>query len=87
VAEYAPIFLFSFLAGTFADRWQPRKTMVWCEVLSALSVVGVLLTFVYGSWKAIFFATLISAILSQFSQPSGMKLFKLHVPGEQLQVG
>ncbi|QDS36562.1 MFS transporter [Brevibacillus brevis] len=87
VAEYAPIFLFSFLAGTFADRWQPRKTMVWCEVLSALSVVGVLLTFVYGSWKAIFFATLISAILSQFSQPSGMKLFKLHVPSEQLQVG
>ncbi|WP_409176767.1 MFS transporter [Brevibacillus fortis] len=87
VAEYAPIFLFSFLAGTFADRWQPRKTMVWCEVLSALSVVGVLLTFIYGSWKAIFFATLISAILSQFSQPSGMKLFKLHVPGEQLQVG
>ncbi|MED1948641.1 MULTISPECIES: MFS transporter [Brevibacillus] len=87
VAEYAPIFLFSFLAGTFADRWQPRKTMVWCELLSALSVVGVLLTFVYGSWKAIFFATLISAILSQFSQPSGMKLFKLHVPGEQLQVG
>ncbi|KMZ43184.1 MULTISPECIES: MFS transporter [Bacillales] len=87
VAEYAPIFLFSFLAGTFADRWKPRKTMVWCEVLSALSVVGVLLTFVFGSWKAIFFATLISAILSQFSQPSGMKLFKLHVPGEQLQVG
>ncbi|NQF17601.1 MFS transporter [Brevibacillus sp. HB1.3] len=87
VAEYAPIFLFSFLAGTFADRWQPRKTMVWCEVLSALSVVGVLLTFVFGSWKAIFFATLISAILSQFSQPSGMKLFKLHVPSEQLQVG
>ncbi|MGG4443366.1 MFS transporter [Brevibacillus fortis] len=87
VAEYAPIFLFSFLAGTFADRWKPRKTMVWCELLSALSVVGVLLTFVYGSWKAIFFATLISAILSQFSQPSGMKLFKLHIPGEQLQVG
>lgn len=87
VAEYAPIFLFSFLAGTFADRWKPRKTMVWCELLSALSVIGVLLTFVYGSWKAIFFATLISAILSQFSQPSGMKLFKLHVPGEQLQVG
>ncbi|MFS0557650.1 MFS transporter [Brevibacillus sp. 179-C9.3 HS] len=87
VAEYAPIFLFSFLAGTFADRWRPRRTMVWCELLSALSVVAVLLTFVYGTWKAIFFATLISAVLSQFSQPSGMKLFKLHVPAEQLQAG
>ena len=27
-----------------------------------------------------FFATLISAILAQFSQPSGMKLFKMHLP-------
>jgi hypothetical protein len=24
---------------------------------------------------------------SQFSQPSGMKLFKVHVPGEQMQAG
>lgn len=87
VAEYAPIFLFSFLAGTFADRWRPKRTMVWCDLLSALSVVAVLAAFVFGTWKAIFFATLISAILSQFSQPSGMKLFKLHVPADQLQAG
>lgn len=87
VAEYAPIFLFSFLAGTFADRWRPKRTMVWCDVLSAASVLAVLVTFVFGTWKAVFFATLISAILSQFSQPSGMKLFKLHVPAEQLQAG
>lgn len=87
VAEYAPIFLFSFLGGTFTDRWRPRRTMVCCEMLSAISVLFVLLAFVLGTWKAVFFATLISAILSQFSQPSRMKLFKLHVPAEQLQAG
>ncbi|GED71997.1 MFS transporter [Brevibacillus reuszeri] len=87
VAEFAPIFLFSFLAGTFADRWRPKRTMVWCEILSATSVVAVLATFMLGTWKAVFFATLISAILSQFSQPSGMKLFKLHVPADQIQAG
>ncbi|WP_289142997.1 MFS transporter [uncultured Brevibacillus sp.] len=87
VAEYAPIFLFSFLAGTFADRWRPKRTMVWCEILSATSVVAVLATFMLGTWKAVFFATLVSAILSQFSQPSGMKLFKLHVPADQIQAG
>lgn len=87
VAEYAPIFLFSFLAGTFADRWRPKRTMVWCDLLSAASVLAVLLTFVFGTWKAVFFATLISSILSQFSHPSGMKLFKLHVPAEQIQAG
>ena len=87
VAEFAPIFLFSFIGGTFADRWRPRKTMVWCDFLSAVSIFFVLLALVFGSWKAIFFATVISSILSQFSQPSGMKLFKLHVPEQLIQLG
>src|SRR5574342_435037 len=30
VAEFAPIFLFSFIGGTFADRWLPKRTMIWC---------------------------------------------------------
>lgn len=87
VAEFAPIFLFSFIGGTFADRWRPKRTMVWCDVLSAVSIFFVLLTLVFGSWKAIFFATLVSSILSQFSQPAGMKLFKLHVSPELIQMG
>lgn len=87
VAEFAPIFLFSFIGGTYADRWRPRSTMIWCDLLSACSVFLVLLTIIYGSWEAVFFVTFISAILSQFSQPSAMKLFKAHVPGDQLQMG
>ncbi|KSU84610.1 MULTISPECIES: MFS transporter [Fictibacillus] len=87
VAEFAPIFLFSFIGGTFADRWKPKRTMVWCDLLSAISVFVVLLTLLFGSWKVIFFATLVSSILSQFSQPSGMKLFKIHVPSELVQMG
>ncbi|PEL08212.1 MFS transporter [Bacillus sp. AFS017336] len=87
VAEFAPIFIFSFIGGTFADRWKPKRTMVWCDLLSAASIFVILIALLYGSWKFIFFATLVSAILSQFSQPSNMKLFKVHVPGEQMQAG
>lgn len=87
VAEFAPIFLFSFIGGTFADRWRPKRTMIWCDLLSGVSIFGVLLALIWGSWKAIFFATLVSSILSQFSQPSGMKLFKLHVKEELIQLG
>ncbi|WP_416825377.1 MFS transporter [Ectobacillus polymachus] len=87
LAEFAPIFLFSFIGGTFADRWRPKRTMVWCDFLSAISIFVVLLTLVFGSWKAIFFATLVSSVLSQFSQPSGMKLFKLHVSEELIPIG
>lgn len=87
VAEFAPIFIFSFIGGTFADRWKPKRTMVWCDVLSAASVFAVLGTLMLGTWEAVFFATLASAILSQFSQPSGLKLFKMHMPESQIQAG
>lgn len=85
VAEFAPMFVFSFIGGTFADRWRPKRTMICCDVLSAVSVFAVLFTLVLGTWKAVFFTTIISAILSQFSQPSGMKLIKEHLPAEQMQ--
>lgn len=85
LAEFAPIFIFSFIGGTFADRWRPKRTMIWCDVLSAVSVFTVLVVLMVGSWKIIFFVMLISAILSQFSQPSGMKLFKMHLSPELIQ--
>ena len=62
-----------------------KKTMIWCDFLSAVSIFAVILALVFGTWKAVFFATLISAILSQFSQPSGMKLFKMHLQEELIQ--
>ncbi|OOC58649.1 MFS transporter [Paenibacillus ihbetae] len=87
VAEYGPIFLFSFIGGVFADRWRPKATIVWCEILSACSVIVVFLMLESGSWSAVFFATLCSSILSQFAQPSGMKLFKTHVREEDASIG
>jgi len=85
LAEYSPIFLFSFFGGVLADRWKPKKTMIWCDFLSSLSVFIVFGTLLFGSWQSVFFATLISSILSQLSQPAGMKLFKTHLPEEGLQ--
>ncbi|WP_088834898.1 MFS transporter [Paenibacillus tyrfis] len=85
VAEFAPIFIFGLIGGTFADRWRPKRTMVWSDLLSALSVVAVLLAVMNGGWIALLVGSFISASLSQFSQPSAMKLYKRHVPGDQLQ--
>ncbi|WP_019911361.1 MFS transporter [Paenibacillus sp. HW567] len=85
VAEYAPIFLFAIVGGTFADRWRPKRTMILSDGLSAVSVLVVLLVVAGGSWRVLLLATFASAVLSQFSQPSAMKLFKQHVPEDQLQ--
>lgn len=85
VVEYAPIFLFAIVGGTFADRWRPKRTMILSDGLSAVSVLVVLLVVAGGSWRVLLLATFVSAVLSQFSQPSAMKLFKQHVPEDQLQ--
>ncbi|MGQ3478646.1 MFS transporter [Paenibacillus sp. TY11] len=85
VAEFMPIFLFAIIGGTFADRWRPKRTMISCDLLSAASIFIVLLALWYGSWQVLLLSTFFSAILSQFSQPSAMKLFKQHVAPEQLQ--
>lgn len=85
LAEYAPIFLFSFLGGTFADRWRPKKTMVWCDILTAISIFAIFAALLFSTWKVVFFITLISAVLSQLSQPAGMKLFKQNLPDKLLQ--
>jgi MFS family permease len=85
VAEFAPIFLFAIIGGIFADRWRPKRTMAWSDALSALSVAAVWISVENGIWLALLAGAFVSASLSQFSQPSAMKLFKQHVPGEQLQ--
>jgi MFS transporter, DHA3 family, macrolide efflux protein len=82
-----PIFIFSFIGGAYADRWQPKKTMIWCDLLSAASVFVVIGALIFGSWQVIFFAMLVSSTLSQFSQPSGLKLFKIHLEERLIQQG
>ncbi|WP_086074334.1 MFS transporter [Paenibacillus camerounensis] len=82
--EYLPIFVFSLIGGTFADRWNPKKTVILGDALSALSMLLILGLIAGGVWQAVFAATVISAIVSQFSQPSSAVLFKKHIPAEEV---
>ncbi|TDQ40797.1 MFS transporter [Aureibacillus halotolerans] len=84
VAEYAPIFIFSLVGGVLADRWRPKRTMIIGDTLSFASILVILLVIQSGVWQAVFVVTVISAIVSQFSQPSSMKIFKQHVPEEHV---
>ncbi|MEN1938120.1 MFS transporter [Paenibacillus sp. 102] len=79
VMEYAPIFIFSFIGGALADRWNPKRTMVAGDMLSMLSIIGIVFLLKIDYWQAIFFATLVSAIVGQFSQPSSSRIFKRYV--------
>ncbi len=65
-----PIFIFSFIGGALADRWNPKRTMVAGDVLSVLSIIGIVLLLKLDYWQAIFFATLISSDHCSFRIPA-----------------
>ncbi|MGC6583436.1 MFS transporter [Paenibacillus sp. Dod16] len=84
VIEYAPIFVISMIGGVLADRWRPKRTMIWGDILSFLSILLILFVVYAGYWQAVFAVTLVSAVVSQFSQPSSMKLIKRCLPDEHV---
>ncbi|MEJ8545352.1 MFS transporter [Brevibacillus borstelensis] len=82
--EYVPILLFSVIGGALADRWDPKRTMISANLMSSLSVCVIAVLLWKGYWSAVFFATFVSAVVSQFSQPASAKVFKIHVPEQQV---
>lgn len=84
IVEYLPIFVFSLIGGVLADRWRPKQTMIWGDVLSFLSVLLIIFVVASGYWQAVFVVTAVSAIVSQFSQPSSLKIIKQHVSEENI---
>jgi MFS family permease len=87
VAEFAPVVLFSFIGGTFADRLPPKRKMILCDLLNAVFVFTVLILVIFFSWKAVYLLPLAYAALMQFSQPAGLKLFKKNLRENQMQAG
>ncbi len=84
IVEYAPIFVFSIIGGLFADRWNPKRTMIAGDLLSAASIIVILALIAADAWQSLYAAVFLSAILSQFSQPSSAKIFKARIPEEQV---
>ncbi|MGO4527489.1 MFS transporter [Paenibacillus sp. 2TAF8] len=85
VLEYAPIFVFSIIGGALADRWNPKRTMIIGDILSALSIVMIIVILSSGYWQILYAATLVSSIVSQFSQPSSVKIVRRNVKMEHVQ--
>lgn len=62
VVEFVLIFIFLFIGGIFVDRWKLKKIMIWCEMLSFILVFVVLIMFMFGMWKIVFFVIFIFVI-------------------------
>ncbi|ASS76537.1 hypothetical protein CIG75_17270 [Tumebacillus algifaecis] len=82
--EYAPIFLFGFFVGVFADRWDRRKTMlgaVGFRVLVMLLFVGAIL--IESLWL-LYIGAFLATVASLFYRSPSAAFVMQFVPRENL---
>jgi MFS family permease len=77
--------LFSSFAGVLVDRWDRRRTMIFCSVLQAAGLLPLLLVHAQGSLWIVYSVQFFEACLSQVTLPAESALIPLLV-SEQLLV-
>ncbi|MBQ8641739.1 MAG: MFS transporter [Clostridia bacterium] len=72
VCSYAPYVLCSIFAGALSDRWDRKKTMLWCDLLSALCTLTVLVLLQTDSLRIwhLYAVNALSGLMNSVQQPA-----------------
>ncbi len=87
VCSYAPYVLMSIFAGALSDRWDKKRTMLICDLLAAVSTVGVLALLKTGQlapWH-MYLLNAVSGLMNTVQQPASEVAATLLVPKEHYQ--
>jgi MFS family permease len=82
LAHSIPSLLFGVVAGTVVDRLDKRKVLVFCDIVRALLVFGLLFT--SHQVVIVYILTFINAIITQFYVPSEAPLIPQVTPKDLL---
>ncbi len=87
VCSYAPYVLMSIFAGALSDLWDKKRTMLICDLLAAVSTVGVLVLLKTGQlspWH-MYLLNAVSGLMNTVQQPAGDVAATLLTPKEHYQ--
>ncbi|MBD5168698.1 MAG: MFS transporter [Oscillibacter sp.] len=87
VCSYAPYVLLSIFAGSLADRWDKKKTMVLCDLFAALTTVAVLVLLKAGRLEIwhLYGINALNGLMNTLQQPAGEVAVTRLTPEEQVQ--
>ena len=87
VCSYAPYVLLSIFAGSLADRWDKKKTMVLCDLFAALTTVAVLVLLKTGRLEIwhLYGINALNGLMNTLQQPAGEVAVTRLTPAEQVQ--
>ena len=72
VCSYAPYVICSIFAGALSDRWDKKKTMLWCDTLAALGTLAVWLLLKAGCLQIwhLYIVNAMSGLMNTVQQPA-----------------
>lgn len=87
VCSYTPYVLMSIFAGTLSDRWDKKRTMLFCDAFAACCSAAVLLLLKAGALRPVHMYVLnaLSGLMNTVQQPAGEVAMTLITPKEQYQ--
>lgn len=87
VCSYAPYIIMSIFAGALSDRWDKKRTMLFCDLMAALSTIVVIIlikTDVLVPWH-LYLINAFNGLMNTIQQPAGEVTATLLIPKEYYQ--
>ena len=87
IASYAPYVLLSIFAGSLVDRWDKRKTLIFCDLFAAASTAAVLVLLKTGRLEVwhLYGVNALNGLMNTLQQPASELAVTLLTPKEQVQ--
>lgn len=87
VCSYAPYVLMSIFAGALSDRWDKRKTMLWCDSFAALCTVTVITLMLSGCLEVwhLYILNAVNGLMNTVQQPASDVATTLLAPPKHYQ--
>lgn len=87
VCSYAPYVIMSIFAGALSDKWNKKKTMLFCDLIAAITTVIVLFlikTDALVPWH-LYFINALNGLMNTVQQPASEVAATLLIPKEAYQ--
>ena len=87
ICTYLPYVLMSVFAGAISDRFDKKKTMLWCDIFAALCTVIVCLMYkrnLLEGWH-LYVINILSGLMNSIQQPASEVAYTMLTPKEYYQ--
>ena len=87
ICSYAPYVILSIFAGALSDKWNKKKTMLFCDLIAALMTVIILILIINDALQPwhMYIINIIEGIMNTFQQPASETTMSIITPQEYYQ--